>query len=168
VAAPADLPRRLAICRQIMHHARAARWSVVHVLRRSDEPCERGELGAAPPYPGLEPSPFETVYLRRQLSAFSLPEFERLAQSARDNEAIAVALSLGPACLLTAIDAHERGVRMTLVDDVLSPPTLSNFASDTVRGVLLGVVGSYLRRMSAATLLDIAVEPGTRPAANQH
>lgn len=166
--APADLPRRLAICRQIVHHARAARWSVVHVLRRFGEPRDRHELGAAPPFPGLEPSPLETVYLRQQLSAFSLPQFEQLTRSARDEQAFTIALSLGPACLLTAIDAHERGIGMTFIDETMGPPSVEHVDPETVRRVLLGVAGRYLKCISVAALLDIATEPGTRHAANQH
>lgn len=167
-APPADLPRRLGLCRQIVHHARAAGWSVVHVLRRPGAPRDRHELGAAPPYPGLEPSPFETVFFRQHLSAFSLPQFEQIALSARDAEAFTVAVSLSPACLLTAFDAHERGLRMSLVEDTMASPRIDPFDAETVRGVLLGMAGQYLRCVSVAALLGLATEAGTRHAANQH
>ncbi len=165
---PEDLDRRLGLCRTVVRHARTAGWSVVHVLRRPSEPHDRHELGTTPPFPGLEPAPFETVLFRQGLSAFSHPRFDQFAQPGQDEEAFTVALSLDPACLLTAIDAHERGVRMRLLDDTLSAPAVERFDAATVRGVLLDVAEPYIRRISLAALLDMTICAGKRRAANQH
>lgn len=165
---PPELDRRLALCRQVILHARAAGWPVVHVLRRLPDARGRDGLGTWAPFPGLEPAPFETVLFRRGASAFSNPRFDELAQTARDDEAIAIALSFWPASLFTAIDAHERGVRMTFLDDTMSASAQGDFDAETVRGVLLGVAAPFIRRTSVAELIHGPAGPRTHSAANQH
>lgn len=164
---PPELDRRLALCRRVILHARAAGWPVVHVLRRLSDDQAGDGLGTSAPFPGLEPAPFETVLFRRGVSAFSNRRFDELAQAARDDEAIAIALSFGPASLLTAIDAHERGVRMTFLDDTMSASAQGDFDAETVRGVLLGIA-PFVRHTSVAELIRGPTGPGSLKAANQH
>lgn len=165
---PADLDGRLAICRRVIAHARAAGWSIVHVLRRFPGSRDNHNLGTAAPFRGLEPAPFETVLFRHGYSAFSNPRFGQLAEAARDEEAITVALSLGPACLLTAIEAHDRGIPMTLVDDTLCAPSLIHFDPETVRDVLFSVALPFVRRVSAAALIQASAGANALNVANQH
>lgn len=167
-AVPPELDRRLALCRQVILHARAAGWPVVHVLHGLPDPQDRDGLGRSAPFPGLEPAPFEPVLFRRGISAFSNSRFAELAQAARDDEAIAVALSFWPVSLFTAIDAHERGVRMTFLDDTMSAPAQADFDAETVRGVLLGMAAPFVQRTSFAELIRRPAGLSTLHAANQH
>ncbi len=159
-----DLPRRIAACRRLIAHARGLGWPLIHVLQAAVRGTGAPRARAAPPIEGLQPRPFETVILRSGLSAFSDQTFQALIKGAAGREIVLVSVLLGPAWLTTVLDAHDRGVRVTLVEDTLSAGALRRFSAETVRGVLLAFAGPFVRRTTSGRLIRPPAEP--RPAAN--
>ena len=157
---PLDRPRRIDACRRLIAHARGLGWPLIHVLQCASAARAR----PAAPIEGLQPRPFETVILREGLSAFSDPTFQALIKGADGREIFLVSVALGPAWLTTVLDAHDRGVRVTLVEDTLSVEELRRFPAETVRGVLLAFAGRLVRRTTSGRL--IRPDQAPRPAAN--
>ena len=157
----ADSRRRIAACRRFVGLARAAGWPLVHSLQRPSAPGE-----APTPIDGLEPKAFEPVFIRSGLSAFSHQRLHEFAEAGRGGELILVSVAIGPACLATAFDAHDRGLRVVLAEDTLTAGASGPFTSGTVRGVLLGAAGPVVRRATTLELLQAGGRNGQPAAAN--
>jgi nicotinamidase-related amidase len=114
----------------------------------------------------LEPRPFEPVFVRPGLSAFSHQRLKEFAEAERGGELILVALTIGPACLATAFDAHDLGLRVILAEDTLAASAFGPFASATVRGVLLRAAGPFVRRTTTLELFQQTGSTGQPAAAN--
>ncbi len=153
--------RQIAACQRFLGLARAAGWSLVHAFQRPGEPAM-----APSPIDGLEPRPFESVFVRSGLSAFSHRRLKEFAEAERGGELVLVAVNIGPACLATAFDAHDLGLRVVLAEDTLVACASGPFASATVRGVLLSAAGPFVRRTTTLELLDRATRTGQPAAAN--
>ena len=159
--ATAERRRQIATCQRFLGLARAAGWPLVHSLHRSCDPAV-----TPAPIGGLEPRPFEPVFVRPGLSAFSHRRLNEFAEAERGGELILVAVTIGPACLATAFDAHDRGLRVVLAEDTLAACAFGPFASATVRGVLLSAAGPFVRRTTTLELLQKAARTGQPAAAN--
>lgn len=159
--ATAERRRQIATCQRFLRLARAAGWPLVHSLQRSCDPAV-----TPTPIEGLEPRSFEPVFVRSGQSAFSHRRLNEFAESERGCELILVAVTIGPACLATAFDAHDRGLRVVLAEDTLAACAFGPFASATVRGVLLSAAGPFVRRTTTLELLQNAARTGQPAAAN--
>jgi nicotinamidase-related amidase len=159
-----DTLQRITACQRILAHARQCNWPLIHVLRGE----EGGGVGPGDlmgPIDGLQPRPFETVLLRTGLSAFSDRRFNDLVAGAR-GQVVLMGVALGPACLATAFDAHDHGIEVTLVEDTLSVEAVRGLEPDTVRAVLQGVAGPFIRWTTSARMLRLGPPDPVRPAAN--
>ncbi len=105
------------------------------------------------------------MLFRTGLSAFSNRRFRDLVAGGR-RHVVLVGVALGPACLATALDAHDRGIPVTLVEDTLTSGATHLFPAETVRGVLLGVASPYVRRVTSTRVLQLGAALAERPAAN--
>ena len=163
-APPADLSRRIATCRRLLAQARRLGWPLIHVLRGQGHALEAARGSRPPPIEGLQPRPFETVIFRAGLSAFSDRTFRALIKGGARREIVLVAVALGPACLATVLDAHDRGVRLTLVEDTLCAKAMRRTPAGTVRRVLLAFVAPFAGRTTSGRLFETG--PMRPPAAN--
>lgn len=159
--ATAEGRRHIAACQRFLGLIRAAGWPLVHSLQHSGDPAV-----TPAPIDGLEPRPFEPVFVRAGLSAFSHRRLNEFAETERGGELVLVAVTIGPSCLATAFDAHDRGLRVVLAEDTLAARAFGPFASATVRGVLLSAAGPFVRRTTTLELLDRAARTGQPAAAN--
>ncbi len=158
-----DLRRRIGICRVLLTQVRQAGWPLTHVLRRPSGP---GECRLQP-IEGLQPRPFEPVIFRPGLSAFSSDRFQDLVETARGDDVILMSVALGPACLATVLDAHDRGIRVTLVEDTLSANAIAAAPDGVGRRVLLGVAGQFVRPTTSTGLIERLLADGRPVAANE-
>jgi nicotinamidase-related amidase len=137
----------------------------VHVFRVRDRSSSHAPGETRAPLEGLQPRPFETVLFRSGLSAFSDRKFASLVAGER-RQFVLVGVKLDSACLATALDAHDRGVRVTLVDDTLSAAEEPPFSSEIVRGVLLATAGRFVQRTTLARMLRLMPAGEMLAAAN--
>ncbi len=107
------------------------------------------------------------MIFRPGLSAFSSDRFQDLVETARGDDVILMSVALGPACLATVLDAHDRGIRVTLVEDTLSANAIAAAPADTVRRVLLGVAGQFVRPTTSTGLIERLLADGRPVAANE-
>ncbi len=116
--------RALENCRSILQMARLSGWPVAHVLwRERDEfdPC--GD--AWRPIEGFEPTACEMTFITNGPSAFSSPQFRTMIISQIRRSAILVGIEGTMSCLSTLVDAQERHIRLTYINDACFLPGLA-------------------------------------------
>jgi hypothetical protein len=101
----------------LLAHARAHGWPVVHVLQRRPAPGQGGWRAA----PGLSPSPAEPVFHREAPSAFRSSGFGALAAGGAKRLVLA-GCSIDSACLATAVDGVQAGLRLIVPLDAVALP----------------------------------------------
>jgi nicotinamidase-related amidase len=150
---------------RLLDHARRNGWSVVHVYRTGPFPRRLGRP-AATPIPGFEPRPNEPVYVRRGMSAFSSARFAEAVGSSGEGEILLAGADLGASGLATAFDAHERGVSITLVEDVFGAAPLRGVEASVVEEVLRKLVAPFARFSCVDAVLSRAWGAGCAAFAN--
>lgn len=144
---------------RLLAHARRNGWSVVHVYR--DGARGRGESPASP-LPGFEPRPSEPVFLRRGVSAFTSARFAEVLDSALEAEVLVAGGELGSSVLATVLDAHDRGLSVTLVQDAFGASPVRGVEPDVLEQVLLELLAPFARLSRVdAVLAEPRREPTT-------
>lgn len=144
-----------AACARVLGHARRERWDVIHL---------RPEAGVGGrPIAGLEPRPSEAILPRAGLS---LLRVRALAARLEDYDDVYLAgFWLSAPGLAGLFDAHDVGVRLTLVEDAVAAPCDAPNPGVT-EVTLRQLVGPYHRSTRSEQLLARAEPAFTRLAAN--
>lgn len=135
---------------RLLAHAREQGWEIGHVISRRPRP------GEAPwrPVEGLAPAPSEPVYHRGEPSAFASPELCAALTGPARPEVVLCGVSVRGSGLATALDALERGVRLTLAADAAwLSPTEHPGVEGLLRLQRLGHLPSLVRLAATETLM---------------
>ncbi len=141
---PAQARRRLGACRRVLTHARDSGWMVTHVHPRSAAKAD-GSIE------GLEPLPSERLVYRTGVSAFSNRSFCEAVRIGEGAELILVSLSLSSAFLVTAVTAHDWGLRVGAPSDAVLADGGEPWSADSLASA---AIAAFVRFSSAAELTD--------------
>lgn len=143
----AGLKQRIAACRRLLHHARACGWDVTHVHPRSAARATR-------PVAGLEPLPSERLVYRTGVSAFSNRPFCEAVKGLPDAELILIGFSLSSTCLVTALTAHDWGMKVTLAKDAVLGATRDADGVLRTEDPGRAIVAPFVRMAGVDELID--------------
>ncbi len=110
--------RTLEACADVLGHARAAGWTVIHTMLQRDAGLFRRGGEHSRPADRLEPLASEQVFLREGLSALSHPTLRRMAETVRCDVYL-IGFSLSHSLLSTVFDAASCGLRLTLIEEAV-------------------------------------------------
>lgn len=142
--------------RQLLSLGRRLGWNIAHARRRSSGARATGEM-ADGRISAMRPLMTEPVFFRSNRSVAESPGLLGLLDSWR-GETVLLAAFDHVALLSCLLACYERGPRLVLVEDVLSPGALADTTS-------LDAFRMAARRLAAgaATLADITAEAGRHP-----
>jgi nicotinamidase-related amidase len=124
--------RTLEACADMLGHARAAGWTVIHSILQRDAGLFRRGGEHARPADRLEPLASEQVYLREGLSALSHPTMRRMAESARCDVYL-IGFSLSHSLLSTVFDAASCGLRVTLIEEAVGATPVNGMTAGALK-----------------------------------
>lgn len=102
-------------CGQVLGHARAHHWPVLHVQHIQEGPVFSGEHARFVDH--FEPLPGESVFTKSQISPYSNSAFKESMLAMKNHEVLIIGYGSTMCCLATIISGSLFGLRHSFVGD---------------------------------------------------
>lgn len=136
----------------VLAHARALGWPVVHVQHLQEEGIFKRGTAHAAFIAGFQPLNGETLVEKQDFSSFSAAAFVEFAATHNDKTFVVIGYGSTMCCLATIVDGYHRGYRFEFIRDASAAKSAGGRTEQSMHDHAATILATYSTVIEAREL----------------